>query len=171
MKHYLFIIAACTFLTSCKSTKTNIEHYADLKVTQEALLSNNWQQLKRFPPKYPIEDAKAGREGCAEVEYVVTPDYQIKDIKVLNSTSRFFAKQAKLNVKKWSWSNLPNGIIKAPIKTVTRFEFCLEQGDGHCTNKPTFDNNQCSAHDVIYSVGYKFTSRSDSEKYQDRNKI
>ncbi|WP_158681394.1 energy transducer TonB [Pseudoalteromonas sp. T1lg88] len=153
MNKYIIGLVGILPLVGCKTTLT--EQDQDIKLTEAELLSEKWNNLERFPPLYPIEDARAGKEGCASIEYVITPDYEIKDIKVVSSTSRHFAKQAKLNVQKWKWSELPEGLIQEPIKTNTQFQFCLETGDGHCSEKKSFENSQCEGEDLIKSIGYR----------------
>ncbi|GLS84551.1 energy transducer TonB [Paraferrimonas haliotis] len=152
MNRYILPIIGAVALVGCKSTPS--DQYQDVQLTEAELLSKKWEKLERFPPMYPIEEARAGKEGCASVEYVITPDYQIEDVKVVYSTSKYFAKQAKLNVTKWKWSDLPQGIIQAPVKTNTQFQFCLETGDGHCSQPKPVNNEQCVGEDVVYSVGY-----------------
>ncbi|PKG84280.1 hypothetical protein CXF85_08740 [Colwellia sp. 75C3] len=157
MNRYILGIVGTLVLVGCKTTPT--EQYLNLQLTEAELLSEKWRKLERFPPLYPIEDARAGKEGCASVEYVITPDYEIKDIKVVSSTSKYFAKQAKLNIKKWKWSELPKGILKESIKTNTQFQFCLETGDGHCLENSSYENSQCSGEDSIYSIGQRIKRR------------
>ncbi|KGK00345.1 energy transducer TonB [Thalassotalea sp. ND16A] len=143
-------------LVACNSTSPPIEQsFAHLQVVEAELTSKKWHPLTRFPPRYPIEEARAGKEGCATVEYVITADYEIKNVKVTGSTSKYFAKQAKLNVTKWKWADLPKGIIEEPVKTHTRFEYCLEQGDGHCSATGFAAKSQCRGEDVVASIGYK----------------
>ena len=153
MNRYILGIIGTFALVGCKTTPT--DQFQSLQLTEAELLSEKWAGLERFPPLYPIEDARAGKEGCASVEYVITPDNEIKDIKVVSSTSKYFAKQAKLNVKKWKWSALAKGIIQEPIKTNTQFQFCLETGDGHCSGNSLIKNNQSTGSDIIYSTGYR----------------
>ncbi|CAM5220116.1 energy transducer TonB [Alishewanella longhuensis] len=46
--------------------------------------------LPRVEPAYPIEAARDGKEGCATLEYVITPDYQITDVRIVETTARYF---------------------------------------------------------------------------------
>ena len=110
MNRYVLGVVGTLVLVGCKTTPT--EQYQSLQLTEAELLSEKWDKLERFPPLYPIEDARAGKEGCASVEYVITPNNEIKDIKIVSSTSKHFAKQAKLNVKKWKWSALSMSLLK-----------------------------------------------------------
>ncbi|MEC4727556.1 energy transducer TonB [Shewanella sp. D64] len=153
MNRYMTGIVGIIILAGCESTPT--EQYPLLPLIQAELLSKNWEDLERIPPLYLIEDAIRGNEGCASIEYVITPDYDIRDIKVIASSGKYFAKAASLNVKQWKWSELPKGIALEPIKTSTQFQFCLETGDGHCSELRTFEESQCSGADVIYSIGYR----------------
>ena len=157
MNRYIPVIIGILALVGCNTAPT--EQYNNLPLTEAELLSKKWESLERFPPLYPIEDARAGKEGCASVEYIITPNYEIKDIKVVAASSKYFAKQAKLNVAKWKWSKLPQGILQGPIKTNTQFQFCLETGDGHCSEKSYFENSQCSGEDAIYSIAYRVKRR------------
>jgi len=155
-KKYISILGLF-LLASCQNTPS--DQYQSLPLTEAELLSNKWQSLQRFPPLYPIENARAGKEGCASVEYVITPENEVKNVKVIASTNKYFAKQAKLNVKKWKWSELPKGVLTAPVKTTTQFQFCLETGDGHCEQDDILTNNQCTGRDVIFSTGYRIKKR------------
>lgn len=142
-------------LSGCSSTNESNEQnsYSKLSVVEGALLAKEWQQLNRFPPKFPVSHAMKGEDGCATIEYVVSSDNQVSNLQVVNSTSKHFAKQAKINVKKWHWSKLPKGITKTPVKTQTQFQFCVDPGDGRCSKQPRI--TQCSGEDVIYAVGYR----------------
>ena len=149
------ILGLITTLTLIGCQSTPVKEYDKVQLIDAELLSEKWQGLERFPPPYPIENARAGKEGCASVEYVITPSNEIENIKVISSTNKHFAKQAKLNVKDWKWSQLASNILQKPIKTTTQFQFCLETGDGHCSDKSSFRNSQCTGEDVIYSIAYK----------------
>ena len=151
MTKYILGLVGVLILVGCKSTPT--EQYLDLQITEAELLSKKWENLERLLPLYPIKYARAGKEGCATVEYVITPSYEIKDIKVVSSTSKGFAKQAEFSIKKWKWSKLDKGLLQEPIKTSTQFQFCLESSDAHCAKKSFLQNNQCTGKDVIYLIG------------------
>ena len=153
-----FFVIGLLVLTGCKTTPS--ESYEGLLLKDGELLTSKWRSLTRFPPLYPITDAKAGTEGCTTVEYVITPDYEVKDVKVITSDSWNFSKQAKINIRKWRWSELPSGIIEQPVRTRTQFQFCLENGDGHCSEKKLSESTQCPGTDVIYAIG-RIIKRSD----------
>ncbi len=153
----LTALAGAFCLAACATAPT--AQFQALPITESELLSDKWQHLERYSPLFPIEEARAGSEGCASVEYVVTPDYEIKEIKVAGSTSHHFATQAKRVISQWKWADLPKGILEAPVKTRTQFLFCLETGDGHCSQAPVLDLAQCGGDDIILSVAQKALRR------------
>ena len=155
MNQIILGLISALVLVGCQSVPT--KQYENLPFTAAALLSKQWEQLERFPPLYPVEEALTGNEGCVTVEYIIAPNYEIKDIKVLTASSKHFAKQAKRNVAKWHWSALPQGLLQQAIKTATHYQFCLETGDGHCAIKNAFENSQCRGEDTIYVVGTRIT--------------
>lgn len=157
MKCPLITLLGLWALTACNSTPTL--NHTSLPLTEAELLSGKWQKLQRKEPRYPLESAIAGNEGCATVEYVITADYAIEDIKVLESSNRYFAKQAKKSIARWNWSQLDKGIISTPVKTRTRFEFCIDnENDNHCSAATLITNATCSGKDVITAVGRKSAS-------------
>jgi TonB family protein len=66
--------------------------------------SSKWSQLNRFPARYPIKAARKFIEGCATIEYVLTPQNEIKDVRIIASTKKYFADAAKDVIKNWDWS-------------------------------------------------------------------
>jgi|SRR5690554_1269080 len=153
MTRYILGMITLLVLTGCQATST--EQFPNLAITEGELLSNKWAGLQRFPPMYPMEEAQAGIEGCATVEYVISPDHDITDIKVVAATNASFAHQAKVNISRWKWSELPQDILQNPVKTRTQFQYCLETGDRHCSSPSLLANSECSGSDVIYSVGHR----------------
>ena len=66
-----------------------------------------------------------------------------------------FAKEAEQVVAKWKWAAMPAGILDKPVKTQTRFEFCLEDGSGQCRLEKLASKTGCSGSDIIASVGMR----------------
>lgn len=159
-------LGACSSTTSApvatEAAATNTSLYAALPVTDAELLKPQWQLLKRFEPRYPIEEAIKGRNGCATVEYVITPDYQIKDLRVVSATSKHFAKESLTQVKRWRWQELPAGLLHTPLKTSTRFEYCVSSKvgpDDECDRALMQQNTECTGTDVQTSVGYRIRKK------------
>ena len=138
------------FVTACTTVPDNYQ-FTDLQVSHNAINSNKFDQLIRFPARYPVKAARNSIEGCATIEYVVTPNYEIKDIKVVSSTKSYFAESAKKVIRKWNWSDLPTNELEEPIKTQTKFEFCLDKPNSPCSTRAV--SKVCPGEDIIYTTG------------------
>ncbi|MCH8536225.1 MAG: energy transducer TonB [Alkalimonas sp.] len=155
MKQYLTAFVGSIILLGCSNTTPPPpEQFPDLPLTEAELLTPQWQELERITALYPVEDARAGNNGCATIEYVITPDYQLADIKIIDATSRHFALEAARAITRWSWSELAPGKLTEPVKTRTRFEFCLEHNEGDCEESRLQQERQCRGSDVILAVGH-----------------
>jgi len=152
MRSHIVILITALIVTGCASTSVKDE-YAELSVTDNELKSVKWSQLTRFPARYPIKAAMKSIEGCATIEYVITPKNEIKDINVITSTNYLFAKAAKHVIKNWTWTELPENILTQPVKTQTRFDFCFDKPNQPCSLvTPKYS---CPSEDVIYSTGMR----------------
>ncbi|MCL1036760.1 energy transducer TonB [Shewanella submarina] len=151
---YVMSAFALLALTACQSTgSSDNPEYAGLTMTDGEMSKAKWRQLERYEPIYPKSDAKNRRVGCATLEYVITPDYQVQNIEVIDASRSSFANAARKSIRKWSWQQVPTGNLQQPIKTRTRFEFCINDGSGNCANEKLLNNSQCSGTDVISVVG------------------
>lgn len=79
-----------------------------LAISEEAdlLLSKlqDGQPVKRVLPKYPVSEAKAGREGWVRVDFVVDQQGQVTDAVVLDSSGvRGFEREALRAVRRWQY--------------------------------------------------------------------
>jgi TonB family protein len=145
----LFVIA----VAGCSSTSSQYNSaYDSLPVTDNLLASQQWSGLKRFAPMYPVDQAKKGQSGCATVEYVITPDYQITNIKIVDTDGKTFGKEAEKVIQRWHWEDLNKGMLTQAIKTQTRFEFCLPD-DKDCSTSSLVPSTECRGGDVITVVG------------------
>ena len=159
MKYAFLTVFAAGLLVACGATEPVTtpakNEYTQLPLTANALTMPQWQALERFPARYPEQEVMAANTGCATVEYVIKPDNTVTSIRVVESSSRYFAKEAEQVVTKWKWSALPTGILDKPVKTQTRFEFCLEDGSGQCRLENLASKTGCSGSDIIASVGMR----------------
>ncbi|WP_281558920.1 energy transducer TonB [Thalassomonas sp. RHCl1] len=158
MKPHVLTFLGLLVLTGCNTTPTG---HTELPLTEAELLTEKWQQLKRIEPLYPLESAKADKDGCVTLAYVITPDNLIEDIQVLEASNRYFAREAKKALSRWNWSQLKKGTIANPVKTRTRFEFCIEkQGEKQCDITALVNSKSCSGTDVVPVVGKKTVTRT-----------
>ena len=151
MKSNIGILIITLIVSGCASTTMENE-YSDLSVTDDEIKSSKWSQLNRFPARYPIKAAQKSIEGCATIEYVVTPQNEIKDIRIIASTKKYFADAAEDVINNWNWSELPKNIINQPVKTQTRFDFCLDKKSNQPCELIT-PKYSCPSEDIIYSAG------------------
>lgn len=152
MKNQLAFLIYVAILSGCTSTTVE-DQYTGLPLTQNAMQSAKWKQLNRFPARYPMKAAMGSIEGCATIEYVITPQNEIRDINVITATNKLFASAASEVINKWKWSELPQNVTKVPVKTQTRFDFCFDQPDQSCvTVKPEYS---CPSEDIVYSTGMR----------------
>ncbi|RUO59543.1 energy transducer TonB [Pseudidiomarina insulisalsae] len=142
-----------TFLVSGRAAAEVENGYSDLPVTENELQADKWSELVRFPARYPQSAVLNGTEGCATVEYVITPENEIEDIRVTLATNREFAIAAAKVVQKWKWADLPTNIISEPVRTQTKFDFCFNKGNQSCTFVAA--DYSCPGEDVIYSRGMR----------------
>jgi len=147
------VLIIALFAVGCSSTKQD-NKYPDVSVKQQEFNPSQLAELNRFPARYPERAAFNSIEGCATVEYVVTTNNEVAEIKVISTTEQQFAIEAAKVINKWKWSSLPKGMINEPVKIQTRFEFCLEQPNQSCETKAA--NSSCPGDDIIFSKGVRF---------------
>jgi hypothetical protein len=152
MKNNVSILITTLIVGGCASTKMNNE-YAALSVTDNELNTSKWSQLNRTPARYPIHAVIKSIEGCATIEYVITSQNEIKDVNVIASTNKYFAKAAVNVIENWNWLELPQRTISQAVKTQTRFDFCFDKPNQPCSSiTPKYS---CPSKDIIYSTGMR----------------
>jgi protein TonB len=152
MKNKIGILFTILIVSGCVSTKVDKE-YSNLSVTHNEMQTSKWSQLNRFSARYPKQAVMNSLEGCATIEYVITPQHEVKDITVIASTSPYFSKAAKNVIKNWKWSDLPKNILIQSVKTQTRFDFCFDKPNQSCSSiTPKYS---CPSEDIIYSTGMR----------------
>lgn len=153
---YLIAALYTALLMGCSSSSSETEKgLNNPQVTTDQAALVLLKRLNRFPPRYPMKEASNGTQGCATVEYVVSPDKQVIAIDVVNATTRNFAEEARKVVSKWDWDSLVGLTFESPIKFQTRFEFCLDDGAGRCSMNRLRAKNQCTGTDIIPSIGMR----------------
>ena len=138
-------------LVGCLSNPENESDYSGLVLSDGELLKDKWNNLNRFAARYPLAAAKTSMSGCATVEYVITPDYKIRNVVVINASDGVFSKNSKKVISNWKWSELPKGLINSAIKTQTRFDFCVESEGASCAE--VIKSFSCEGADSISPIG------------------
>lgn len=148
-----YVIAASLlgFLAGCSATDSSSDvssHAPDASAKVSSL-----EDLQRFPPRYPKQQAINGTEGCATIEYVVGTDRKVSAVEAVSATNKDFAREARKVVSRWKWQSVSEAAFQTPLKFQTRFEFCLDQGNGNCAASVLATRGECSGDDVIAVVG------------------
>jgi len=153
-----YVIAASLLglLAGCSATDSSNE--VSSHATGTSAKESSLADLKRFPPRYPKQQAINAREGCATIEYVVGTDREVTAVEVVSATNKDFAREASKVVRRWKWQSVSETAFQAPLKFQTRFEFCLENGNGNCADSVLATKDQCTGNDVIAVVGRRFKS-------------
>lgn len=156
MKNNISILITTLIVSGCTSMKMDNE-YSDLSVTHNEIQSSKWSQLNRFPAMYPKQAVMKSLEGCATLEYVITPQNEVKEITVIASTNKHFSQAAINVIRNWKWSDLPQNILTESVKTQTRFDFCFDKPNQPCSSvTPKYS---CPSDDIIYSTGMRVKGR------------
>ena len=150
-KNYYGVFIIPLFVMGCSSTQQSQSPNA--AVTPQKFNSPHFAELHRFPARYPESAVVNALEGCATLEYVVTPVNEVTEIQVIATTEQQFAIEAAKVIPKWQWSALPKGMRNEALKIQTRFEFCLEQPNQRCEAKAA--TSSCPGEDVIISKGVR----------------
>jgi len=150
----LFILLNGMLLFACSSTDGNL-NYQDVELISYEEQRKIYQHTDRFPPRYPVAHAMSGTNGCATVEYVITPSLKASDIVLIDASRVGFGKEAKKVIEKWHWSPASTTASVVPVKARTRFEFCVKDEEGDCSRQSLQSKTECSEGDLITVVGSK----------------
>jgi len=96
-------------------------------------------------PRYPIELARNGIEGCALLSFDINESGKTKNVELIRSTpKKKLGKQAKKLLKKWKWQPFDNQVIKSVQRRVIRLDFCMggesiEQAQQLCRQQAQLD--------------------------------
>lgn len=85
--------------------------------------------LKRLPPKYPINEARSGRDGWVVVSYVVEPDGSTSNMLIESSSgSKGFEKEARKAIKKWKFQPaFENGKAIQQCKNTVQLDYKMHR--------------------------------------------
>ena len=93
--------------------------------------------IKRLPPKYPVNEARSGRDGWVVMSYIVEPNGSTSNILIEDSSgSRGFEKEARRALKKWTF--LPaseNGEAIQQCKNTVQLDFRMMRENKSVTKK------------------------------------
>ena len=149
------LVACSSTSDSAKSVSTNIDDakYDSLQAYNDLMTTKQISGMHIFAARYPISAAKKSLEGCSTIQYVITEDLSIANIKVISTSNKDFAAAAVTNVKRAKFEDFKLANQALPIKLQTRFDFCLQEDGVTCQEKA--ETKVCKGTDTIYSIGSK----------------
>lgn len=122
----LFVVTGCTLLIAACSTQTSevARNYEVLDVA-ESDRDQYWVVSRRVEPEYPIQAVSAIRSGCVALSYVINPEGQAEDIRVIDSyPPALFNRSAIAALEQRDWrSATPNN---QAIRTSEIIKYTIE---------------------------------------------
>lgn len=93
--------------------------------------------IDRVNPKYPINEARKGKEGWVVLSFIVEPDGSTSNVIIEDSSgSRGFEKESKKAIKKWAYQPaIENGEAIQQCKTTVQLDFRMHRKNQGVTKK------------------------------------
>lgn len=153
MKATLLLGALCVF-TGC-SHQTQSVHLTSLPLSNITDVNAQWTPLTRVESRYPKEAILAEKMGCTSLEYVINEAGQAEQIRVLARSDEQFSEVAIETLQQWQWQATTANPDHSPIKSQTRFEFCIEHNGQPCDTSGLAQ--LCQGEDMVRSTGLVYT--------------
>jgi TonB family protein len=153
MKATLLLGALCT-LTGC-SHQTQSVHLTSLPLSGITDVNAQWSPISRNASRYPKEAILAEKMGCTSLEYVINKAGLAEQIRVLASSDEAFSEAAIETLQQWQWQATAANPRHLPVKSQTRFEFCIEHNDQPCDTRELAQI--CQGEDMVRSTGLVYT--------------
>ncbi|MFT5756705.1 MAG: TonB family protein [Alteromonadaceae bacterium] len=132
-KFFIFLMLTHVFLSPFVLADTMLHPELVTKLTT----INDAKAIVRIPPKYPINEAKSGRDGWVVMSYVIEPNGSTSNILIEDSSgSRGFEREALKALKKWSYQPASeNGENIQQCKNTVQLDFKMKRKQSGVTKK------------------------------------
>ncbi|PCI62776.1 MAG: energy transducer TonB [Gammaproteobacteria bacterium] len=120
---FLTVLLATTLFS--QNTYANKKVFADVQLNKIQPQQSLWRNKVGQKILYPIEFARAHLKGCAVVSFDISVAGKVKNIKVINTSSKKLAKATTKLVKKWRWQLANKTATAQQEQRLLRFDFCL----------------------------------------------
>ena len=129
------VFAASVLLSSALSAETlSVENteVAPATLAKKVQTIVSATATKRVPPKYPINEARSGRDGWVRLSFVVEPDGSTSNIIVEESSgSKSFEREAIKATKKWQYTPaIENGKAIQQCNNSVQLDFRMHRKEG-----------------------------------------
>ena len=124
---YLRLIPVALVFASATVLATSNTIYADIQLTDIAPTSGFiWQRKNQHTPKYPVELASAGMQGCTVLSFDISESGRAQNIEVVQSVpNQHLGKYARLMLKRWHWVPVSSTTTAVAEKRTLRLDFCM----------------------------------------------
>jgi TonB family protein len=153
MKATLLVGALCA-LTGC-SHQTQSVQLTSLPLSKITDVNAQWSPLSRNESRYPKEAILAEKMGCTSLEYVINEAGRAEQIRVLARSDDTFSEAAMETLQQWQWQATAANPGHLPVKSQTRFEFCIEHNGQPCDTSGLAQ--LCQGEDMVRSTGQVYT--------------
>lgn len=153
MKATLLLGALCV-LAGC-SHQTRSVHLTSLPLSDITDVNAQWSPLSRNESRYPKEAILAEKMGCTSLEYVINEAGRAEQIRVLARSDDAFSEAAIETLQQWQWQATTANSGHLPVKSRTRFEFCIEHNGQPCDTSGLAQ--LCQGEDMVRSTGQVYT--------------
>jgi protein TonB len=153
MKATLLLGALCV-LAGC-SHQTQSVHLTSLPLSDITDVNAQWSPLSRNESRYPKEAILAEKMGCTSLEYVINEAGRAEQIRVLARSDDAFSEAAIETLQQWQWQATTANSGHLPVKSRTRFEFCIEHNGQPCDTSGL--EQLCQGEDMVRSTGQVYT--------------
>jgi hypothetical protein len=93
--------------------------------------------------------------GCTSLEYVINEAGRAEQIRVLARSDDAFSEAAIETLQQWQWQATTANSGHLPVKSRTRFEFCIEHNGQPCDTSGLAQ--LCQGEDMVRSTGQVYT--------------
>lgn len=129
MKKNIALILPALFLGACATSNNSIpEDWVDITADREQR-AEYWTPTVRPEPTYPVNAAMAGRSGCVDMSFFITPDGEAVGVEVLHAfPGNTFIQSAKNALSLWRWVPTDTNAERQAVKTTVQLDFMVEGG-------------------------------------------
>lgn len=79
--------------------------------------------VRQVAPDYPRQAARAGFDGWVDLQFTVSPNGDVQEAKVVDSSSKIFHREALVALQNWEFKPVMLGGSPAPVRAQLRFTF------------------------------------------------
>lgn len=79
--------------------------------------------VRQVAPDYPRQAARAGFDGWVDLQFTVSPNGDVMEAEVIDSSSKIFHREALVALQGWHFKPVMLGGSPSPVRAQLRFTF------------------------------------------------